>query len=83
VPPGDALTTLKAAARQGGVEIMFPAEIFDGVKTHAVKGPLTTREALDRMLAGTALRVVVDTKTGALAVRRAGPPSPPAAVRRT
>lgn len=62
---------------------MFPAEIFDGVKTHAVKGPLTSREALDRMLAGTALRVVVDTKTGALAVRRAGPPSPPAAVRRT
>ena len=68
VPAGEALTTLKAAAQQGGVEIMFPAATVKGVKTNAVSGELTAREALDRMLAGTRLVATQDAKSGAFAV---------------
>jgi len=74
VPAGAALTTLKAAARQGGIEIIFLTQFVEGVKTNPVSGALTPREAIDRMLAGTLLSVVEDTKTGALAVRRIGDP---------
>jgi len=80
VPAGDALATLKQAAQQGGVQIMYPAATVQGVKTRAVKGEYAPREALDRMLDGTGLAVVQDEKTGALAVRRdAGPNEPRAA----
>ena len=70
VPAGDAVATLKQAAQQGGVQIMFPAGAVQGVKTNAVKGELAPREALDRMLDGTGLTIVQDAKTGALSVRK-------------
>ena len=75
VPAGDAITTLKQAAQQAGVEIMFPAGTVQGVKTVAVKGELTPRAALDRMLEGTGLVVVQDEKSGALAIRRDSTPN--------
>lgn len=79
VPAGDAIETLKLAAQQGGFEIMFPAETVQGVKTGAVRGDFTAREVLNRMLAGSELYVVQDSKTGALSVRRVTPAdkSPP------
>ena len=70
VAAGDAATTLKQAAKQGGVEIVIPAPTVAGVKTSAVKGEFTAREALNRMLAGTDLVLVQDEKTGALTVNR-------------
>lgn len=70
VPAGDAVTTLPTAARQAGIELMFPAETVRGVTTHEVRGRYTVREALDRMLSGTPLFVVEDPRTGALAIDR-------------
>jgi outer membrane receptor protein involved in Fe transport len=70
VPAGDAASTLKQAAQQGGVEIVFPAPTVRGVQTAAVKGDFTAREALNRMLAGTELVLVQDEKSGALSVSR-------------
>lgn len=77
LPAGDAAQTLKSAAQQGGVEIMFPAETVRGVTTKAVVGDYTPREALDRMLDGTALYVVQDERSGALSVRRKAPQGEP------
>lgn len=70
IPAGEAATTLKQAAKQGGVEIVFPAATVQGVRTVAVKGDFTAREALNRLLAGTELVLVQDEKTGALTVQR-------------
>jgi outer membrane receptor protein involved in Fe transport len=75
VPAGDAIATLKQAAQQGGVEIMFPAATVQGVKTNPVKGELGAGDALDRMLNGTGLVVVRDEKTGAFAVKKAPVPN--------
>jgi len=77
VPAGEAAATLKQAARQGGVEIMFPASTVQGVITNAVKGELSAHEALIRMLDQTGLAVVQDRKTGAFAVRRSADPNVP------
>jgi len=68
VPAGDAGGTLKRFAQQAQREIMFPAESVSGIKTNALKGRFTVREALDRMLAGTSLRATEDDKTGALVI---------------
>lgn len=77
VPAGEAIATLKQAARQAGVEIMFPASTVQGVTTNAVRGQLTPTKALEQMLAGTGLVVVRDEKTGALAIRRDVAPNIP------
>lgn len=77
VPAGDAIATLKQAAQQAGMEIMFPAATVQGVKTAAVNGELTPRAALDKMLDGTGLVAVQDEKTGALAVKKGPLPNAP------
>ncbi len=77
VPSGDAIATLKQAAQQGGVEIMFPAATVQGVKTNAVKGDYAPREALDLMLKDTELVALQDEKTGALGVKKAVHPNAP------
>jgi hypothetical protein len=69
VPAGDALRTLKEFAAQAGREIVFAPGGLDGVKTNAVSGDHTPREALGLMLAGTGLVAKVDPGTGAVAVR--------------
>jgi len=76
VPAGDAVATLKQAARQAGQQIMFTADTVRGIRTAPVKGEFTAREALDAMLAGTGLVVVQDEATGAWAVKTAGSPAP-------
>ena len=70
VPAGDAISTLKRAAQQAGMEIVFPAKLVRGVKTNAVKGDLTPGAAFDLLTAGTTLAVVRDEKSGALIVQR-------------
>lgn len=69
VPPGDAATTLKQFSEQSGEQIVYPVDSVRGFQTKAVKGDLTSRSALDTMLAGTGLAVVSDEKTGAFAIR--------------
>lgn len=73
LPDGDAATTLKAFSQQSGEQIVYPVEQVRGVKTRAVNGEFTTREALNHMLNGTGLSAVQDEKTGALAVTRKAP----------
>lgn len=71
LPAGPAETTLKRFAEQAGDQFVFSAEKVAGAQTSAVKGQLTARVALERMLAGSELRVVQDERTGALTVDRA------------
>ena len=77
LPAGEAGKTLKQFAAQAKREILFPVQRVDNVKTNAVQGELTVREGLDRLLAGTELRAIEDTKTGALVVQRADDPNAP------
>jgi iron complex outermembrane receptor protein len=83
VPAGDAGQTLKQFAQQAKREIMFPAEPVGTVKTNAVKGDFPVREALDQLLAGTALRFYEDEKSGALIIRRDVDPNAPRAAQAT
>jgi outer membrane receptor protein involved in Fe transport len=75
LPAGNAGKTLEQFAAQAKREILFPSQRMDGVKTNAVRGELTVREGLDRLLAGTELKVFEDEKTGALVVRGAAGPN--------
>jgi iron complex outermembrane receptor protein len=77
LPAASAEQALKRLAEQSGREVLFPADAVEGVRTRAVKGEMTPREALDALLAGTPLTGVQDARTGALTVRRE-PPAPPA-----
>lgn len=75
LPAADAVKTLKAFSEQSGEQIVYPVEQVRGVRTLAVKGEFTPREALDQMLKDTGLVAVQDEKTGALAVRRDASPN--------
>ncbi|MBI2513113.1 MAG: TonB-dependent receptor [Opitutae bacterium] len=66
----DAARALKQFAAQSGEQLLYSPSDVAGVKTLAIKGELTAREALAKMLEGTALVVAQDKSTGALAVRR-------------
>jgi iron complex outermembrane receptor protein len=72
LPAGPAGETLKAFARQAGREIVFAADAVGSVPTHAVKGELAPRDAIEAMLADTGLVATQDGRTGAFAVRKAG-----------
>lgn len=78
VPAGEAIDTLRQVARQGGAEIFFLVETVRGVRTASVRGDLTLRQALDRLVDATPLVVKQDEKTGGLSVERtpAPPPTP-------
>ena len=45
IPAGDAEPALKAFAHQSGLEVLFVTEATQGVRTLAVKGEYTPREA--------------------------------------
>ena len=75
VPAGDAIIALKRTAQQAGLEILFPAELVQGVRTNAVKGSLPPKEAFDRLTAGTVLVVIQDEEYGTLIVKRQPAPA--------
>lgn len=75
VPAGDAARTLLTFVAQAAEQVAFPPDTVRGVKTNTVKGKFTPHEALSRMTTGTSLVVVVDEKSGALAVRRNSGPN--------
>lgn len=77
VPAGEAVETLRLIARQGGAEIVFLVETVRGIRTGAVRGEMTLREALDLLVARTPLVITQDPRTGGLRVERQAPPSPP------
>ena len=70
VAAGPAETTLRQFSEQAGGQFLFSAEKVAGVRTNSIKGEFTARDALQRLVAGTALRAVHDERTGALTVDR-------------
>ena len=83
LPRGDAGTTLSQFASASRRQIFFMMDKVRGQQTNAVAGEFSPREALDRMLAGTALVALQDNQTGAFVIQRAtetesAPPDSPA-----
>ena len=70
LPRGDAATTLRQFAATAGRSLVFVTDKVRGETTNPVRGEFTPREALDRMLAGSALEAAQDAATGALVVSR-------------
>jgi hypothetical protein len=75
VPAADAPVSLKQFAQQAGLELLYSARDVAGAKTNAVKGLLTPREALTKMLSGTKLIATPGKNRGAIAVTRAPDPN--------
>jgi hypothetical protein len=70
LPAGAAVVMLKRVAQQAGLEIAYSAAAVQGVQTQPVAGDFTPREALERMVAATPLKIFSDPQTGALSVLR-------------
>ena len=70
LPRGDAATTLRQFAATAGRSLVFVTDKVRGETTNPVRGEFTPREALDRMLAGSALEAAQDSASGALVVSR-------------
>ena len=70
LPADLAVVTLKRAALQAGLEIVYSAAVVHGVHTQAVAGEFAPHEALERMVANTPLEIVRDSRTGAFSVSR-------------
>ncbi len=68
IPAGDAVSALKRFMTQSGEQLIYKVESLEGVRTEAVQGSFTPREALERMLVRTGLAVVQDDKNGVLAI---------------
>ena len=76
LPAGDAAATLGEFARQADEQIVFLVDTVRGQRTNAVEGALPPFEALQQMLAGTALAAHRETATGAMTVVRRPEPRP-------
>lgn len=70
LPSGDAATTLKLFAAAAGTPIVYLVDSVRGTKTNAVAGDFAPRDALEKMLAGSALEVFEDAVAGGFVVRR-------------
>ena len=68
LPQGKAIETLRNAALQGEIQILFSDSVVDGVMTKAVRGDHTPREALELMLEGTGLAIAQANTNGAYAI---------------
>jgi hypothetical protein len=71
VPADDASRSLHRFSAQADQQILFSDRAVAGIKTNAVKGAFTPREALDRMLANTGLVANHNDGVGAIAVSKA------------
>ncbi len=72
LPAGDAAGVLKQFSTVSGFETLYAADALRGVRTAALKGDFTPKEALDSLLADTGLTATQDAKTGAFAVIKEG-----------
>jgi iron complex outermembrane receptor protein len=70
LPRGDAALTLKQFAAAAGTPIIYLVDRVRGATTNAVRGELTPREALERMLVNSGLEAAQDGTTGAFVVSR-------------
>jgi hypothetical protein len=58
IPTGMAVETLKTAAEQGRMELVYTPEAVVGIRTLALKGKFRAQDALEKMLEDTPLAVV-------------------------
>jgi outer membrane receptor protein involved in Fe transport len=73
VSPGDLVTALESISKQADVELVFRPEQLRGLRTQGVKGLLSSREAVEQLLKGTALQLRTDESTGAMMIGQAEP----------
>ncbi len=71
IPATTAEQSLRLFSAQSGVQLIYPSAVVRDIQTKAIKGRFTDREALDRLVASTPLRVVRDEKTRAFTITRA------------
>jgi hypothetical protein len=69
IPAGDALVALKQFTAQSGAQVLYSADELTGLKTRAIRGRFSPREALDALVAGQRLDVTQDGATGVLTIR--------------
>jgi len=70
VPSGEAVQTLRVAARQAGLQIAVDAGLVRDLRTPQVRGSFTATEAFSRMLAARGLEAVVDEASQTVSIRR-------------
>ncbi|MGH7956225.1 MAG: TonB-dependent receptor plug domain-containing protein, partial [Opitutaceae bacterium] len=75
VPAGPAEQSLKLFSEQSGRGVIFSTDSLKDARTKAVQGEFTPREAIDRMIEGTALVLTQDEKTGAFGIKRDSGPN--------
>jgi len=73
IPAGAAEQTLKKFSEQSRMEVLVPTTTVKDIHTLPVRGEMTSREALERMLSGTGLIALPDEKKGIVTVRRETP----------
>lgn len=76
IPAANAEVTLETFSDQAGAQLVYLIEDVRGVTTNPVQGTFATRDALERLVARTALGVEVDTKSGAYVIKRSRDPQP-------
>ena len=70
IPAAAAEVTLETFSDQAGAQLVYLIEDVRGVTTNPVQGTFALRDALERLVARTALRADKDGKTGAFVIRR-------------
>jgi iron complex outermembrane receptor protein len=73
LPAEEAVTAIPLFGRQANLQILAPAKMLPGIRTHAVQGTMEAREALRQLLEGTGLFVAADD--GRTIILRFEPPS--------
>jgi iron complex outermembrane receptor protein len=68
IPAGDLAAALESFAKQTGLELVFRADQLKGVHTEGLSGTLTPRQAVERLLKGTAFVAQSDATTGAMLI---------------
>lgn len=76
VPAGPAAASVPQFARQAGIQVLLSVEAAQGIRTNAVAGQLTPRQGLDRLLAGTGLRIATWRDGVVTLARQQGPEAP-------
>lgn len=77
LPAAEAPLALNQFAEQSGEQVIFLLNQVKGVRTNSVNGRFTAREAIERLVADTVLRVVADQQTGAFMIQRVADATPP------
>jgi iron complex outermembrane receptor protein len=77
IPAQDAVTAVPVFGTQAGLQIVAPARLMKGKRTHAIKGAMPVDAALREILKGTGLTIA--SRNGTTVVLTADPAAPPAA----